>query len=140
MVAFRDITRMKVATHMKARRPGPDEARIEAPQWALDRAGEIAQEIVAGIERLGVRVIGDLSSLTAVPRGLPGDRLPLASVSPEVAALMAMGIVEASRLRGRRAGGGWIEPLEIARVPTRELVKALARRVARASAEVLRSR
>ena len=50
MVAFRDITRMKVATHMKARRPGPGEARIEAPQWALDRAGEIAREIVAGIE------------------------------------------------------------------------------------------
>ena len=38
MAAFHRVVRMKVATQMKTRKPGPGEPRIETPQWALDRA------------------------------------------------------------------------------------------------------
>ncbi len=128
MQGFHDLARMRVAAYMKTRRPGSDESRIDTPQWALDQAGEIAKEIVAGIEAMGVRVIGEPASLLGVPRSLPGDRLPPVLVAPEVAATMAMGVVQASRLRDGRTAGGGIEPLELARVPTRELVTALVRR------------
>ena len=43
------------ARQMKLESPSPDWPRIEAPQWALDRAGEISREMVAGIVASGVR-------------------------------------------------------------------------------------
>ena len=64
---------------------------------------------MAGIAASGARVIGDLESLTVVPRSrLDGDRLPEVQVSPEIAAWMAMGAVLAGNLADPRvtdAGG-----------------------------------
>ena len=40
--------RYGAAIHMKQREPGPDEARIDTPGWALDRAREVDEEMVAG--------------------------------------------------------------------------------------------
>ncbi len=48
-------------------RPGPDEPRITTPQWALERAAEIGAAAAEKIAGLGVRVIGDLEVLGALP-------------------------------------------------------------------------
>jgi hypothetical protein len=58
--------------HMKeARRPSPDEPRIATPSWALARAAEISAEMAAGIEALGVNIVGDISSLGKLPADGP---------------------------------------------------------------------
>ena len=58
--------------HMKeARRPSPDEPRIATPSWALARAAEISAEMAAGIEALGVNIVGDLASLGKLPADEP---------------------------------------------------------------------
>jgi hypothetical protein len=131
--AFHRVVRMKVAAEMKLRIPGPDEPRIETPQWALDRAAEIAGEIVAGIRASGVRVIGDLERLREVPRGYAGDTPPPVRIPPEISASMAMGVLAASGVR-RRPGRTWIEPIETARFSTRALAKVVAGRAVRSVA------
>ena len=98
------VLRLGLAGPMKVRRPAPDEPRIETPQWALDRAGELSREMVANIEASGVQVVGDLSRLVEVPvSGLTGDRLPDPAIPPSIAASMAMGICWPARERRRRA-------------------------------------
>ena len=54
------VMRLGAAAYMKTREPEPDEPRIETPQWALDRAGEIAVGMVERIRASGVRIVGDL--------------------------------------------------------------------------------
>jgi hypothetical protein len=118
------------ARYLRLRRPAPDEPRIETPQWALDRATEIAAEIVAGIRASGVRVVGDLDSL-AVPQvsRLEGDALPDVLVPPEIAARLAMGILVATgAARGGSIDPRAAEPLELARVPTYQVLGVVARR------------
>jgi hypothetical protein len=129
--AFHRVARMQIATYLKQRRPGPDEHRIETPQWALDRAGEVAVEIVAGLRQLGVRVVGDLDALAEVGRsGLVGDRLPDVPVGAEVAAWMTMGAVLAGDLaRDRRATSA--DDAALAGIPTGQLARVVVRRVRR---------
>jgi hypothetical protein len=116
------VLRLGLAGPMKVRRPAPDEPRIETPQWALDRAGELSREMVANIEASGVRVVGDLSRLVEVPvSGLAGDRLPDPAIPPAIAGSMAMGILLARSDED--------EPIELARVPTRRLAIILYRRL-----------
>jgi hypothetical protein len=51
-------------------------------------------------------------------------------VAPEIAAEMALGILLASgAARADRPGGTWVEPIELARVSTWQLVGVLLRRV-----------
>ncbi|MDD2858790.1 MAG: hypothetical protein PHU75_08965, partial [Candidatus Nanopelagicales bacterium] len=50
---------------VEGRAPAPDEARLQTPQWALDRAAELAATYVAAIEASGVHVMGDLELLRA---------------------------------------------------------------------------
>jgi hypothetical protein len=84
---------------MKRHEPAADWPRIETPQWALDRASEIATTAVASIASSGVRVVGELDRLTVVPSGLGGDApLPGDVVPSEVAAGLAMGILFAGGL------------------------------------------
>jgi hypothetical protein len=52
---------------LKSRRPGPDEAPITTPVWALKRASSIGAEMARNISALGVRVVGDLATLGAEP-------------------------------------------------------------------------
>ncbi len=132
MPSFHRFVREKVAAHMKARVPGPDEQRIETPRWALDRAATISREIVAGVAASGVRVVGDLDRLVAVPGGIDGEAAPEPLVAPEIAASMAMGmLVAAGATRGPGGPGSWIEPVETAHILTRHLVRIVARRAAR---------
>ncbi len=122
------------AIHMKMRVPGPGEARIETPQWALDRAAAVASTMIPVIASSGVRIVGDLDSLTRVQEGRAGENpAPEVQVTPEVAARMAMGVLISSGLArphgGRGAGDVWIEPIEVARVSTPQLIAVILRRV-----------
>jgi hypothetical protein len=125
--------RFGAAIHMKQRVPDAAEPRIETPQWALDRALEMDVRIAEAVRASGTRVVGDLTSLTQPI--LSGGELDASSVQvpPRIAADMAVGILLASGLArdaaGRGAGGpAWIEPIEIARGSTWQLVGVLGRR------------
>lgn len=113
---FHRVMHFGAAAYMKQRPPAPDEPRIETPQWALDRCGEIAREMVAKIAASGVRIIGELDGLTVVPvSGLAGDRQPDVCIPPDISAAMAMGVAVVSgaargnqRVNELAAGGGSI--------------------------------
>jgi hypothetical protein len=122
------VMRFGAAQEMKHREPPPDEARIETPQWALDRATEVAREMVAVIAASGVRVVGDLEPLAAPATSrLAGDDPPAAAIPPEVAASMAMGILVASGAT-RVAGAYSAQTLERAPIPTRQVAAVLGLR------------
>lgn len=65
-----------VAQLKTGRQPQPDEPRIATPDWALDRAAELGAEFARTIEKLGVRIIGDIASLGDRPasKGRPAGR------------------------------------------------------------------
>jgi hypothetical protein len=95
------LMRSGAATYMKEREPGPDEPRIETPRWALDRAGEIARDMVDRIAASGVRVVGDLEAMAEVPSGArQADRPAETVVPPDVAARTAVGIVLSAGITG----------------------------------------
>jgi hypothetical protein len=54
-----------VARLQTSRAPSLDEARITTPQWALDRAAEIGAAAAEKLAALGVRIVGDVSTLGA---------------------------------------------------------------------------
>ncbi|TFG67392.1 MAG: hypothetical protein E4H24_06290 [Thermomicrobiales bacterium] len=136
------IMRFGAATYMKSRPPNPDEARVEAPQWALDRAGEVAREMVDAIVASGVRIVGDPERLTEVPTSqLGNDPRPEVEISPQTAAVAAMGVLISSglargdhRVPNTRAARVAVEPIALVRVPTLQLLVVLWRRT-RAAAE-----
>jgi hypothetical protein len=76
----------------RKRRPGPDEPQITTPRWALERAAGIAQESVDTIRSLGVRVVGDLDSITAMPpeSAIRGDDYEMPENIPIEAAARAV--------------------------------------------------
>ena len=89
------VIRFGAAALMEARPPAPAEPRIALPAWSVEPIGAMARQIVEGIRKSGVRVIGDLDGLLAVPE--PADETPVpATVSPEVAASALMGVLVAT--------------------------------------------
>ena len=145
-VLYQRVMRTGAAQLMERRTPAADEGKVELPPWAVEPVAAIAGEIVDGIGRSGVRVIGDLEPLRKVSTSRTGDR-PAVRVSPEVAATAAMGIVLASGLaRGTavpkpeardeeaaanrpRAPRPIAEPAELFRVSTIQLGLVLFRRL-----------
>lgn len=123
------VMRFGAASYMKARPAATGEPRVEAPHWALVRAGELAREMVDAIAESGVRIIGDPRSLTVVPTTRAGDGpRPPSAVAPDTAATAVMGVLVASGLaRGStsvpntRAARVTGEPLALVRVPTYQL-------------------
>jgi hypothetical protein len=76
---YKRIVRSGVIQHMQmARRPGQDEPRITTPRWALERAAQIGAGAAEKISASGVRVVGDLSLLGALPDQEPGDHVAAA--------------------------------------------------------------
>jgi hypothetical protein len=137
--------RYGAAIHMKQREPGPDEARIDTPAWALERAREVDQEMAPAITATGVRVVGNLGALAEPGPGRPGEAAPVGPVlvSPRVAAEMALGVLIASgmaRADGTPVAAGpvWVEPIEVTRVSTWQLAAVVARRAQRAVRQKLR--
>jgi hypothetical protein len=127
--------RFGAAMHMKSRTPAANEPRIDTPQWALDRAREVDAEMVPAIRASGVRVVGSLDTLAAPVLSRGEIRADPVLVPPGVAAEMAVGILIASGLARAAAERGagepaWIEPIEIARVSTWQLLRVLLGRSA----------
>jgi hypothetical protein len=82
---------------VEGRAPLPDEARLSTPQWALDRAAEIAGEMVTRIEATGVRILGDPGVLRERLTG-PEESVDDAVDLPVDAAISAlMGALDAAR-------------------------------------------
>jgi hypothetical protein len=113
--------------HMKeARRPSPDEPRIATPSWAQARAAEISAEMAAGIEALGVNIVGDIASLSKLPADEPDpvadDGSAPLMVPVEAAVRATLGAVIAGG-----AGGQTAEEV-VRELDTRSLARVLAGR------------
>ena len=75
---------------VEGREPGPDEARLFTPDWALDAAAEHGQASVAAIRASGVNVLGNLDALAVrVDAGTPAPT-GAAGVLPVDAAVQAV--------------------------------------------------
>ena len=78
---------IKAGPRMKRRTPGKDEPRVRLPDWAAPRVAAIADEIVAGIESSGVRVVGELGTLASSAFGVKPDPHGRTSARPPASAL-----------------------------------------------------
>jgi hypothetical protein len=152
------VMRFGAAEQLKRRTPAADEPRIETPAWALERASTIAGEIADGIAASGVRVVGDVAALRAVPEAREaGPPFDDDATWADIGATAALGIVLASGLargpkvaeldpmwpdgpipRGSPPPRARVEPLELARVSTPLLGLILVRRVIGAALARLR--
>jgi hypothetical protein len=83
---------------VEGREPGPDEARLHTPDWALDAAADRGQQAVEQIRSLGVHVLGDLDTLAArVESSAPLPDGTLDSVPVDAAVQAVMTVIEAAR-------------------------------------------
>lgn len=112
------------------RRPvDPSEPSIDLPAWAVDRALEIDTEMIDSILRAGVRMLGDPAGLLAPPARTAPAELSEVSLSPELGARLAMGVMRSvglapdSTIVPRRFLPS--EPPGLAFHTTRQLAKAL---------------
>jgi hypothetical protein len=108
---------------LKSRRPGPDETPITTPVWALKRAASIGAEMARNISSLGVRVVGDLSTLGAEP---PQP----APASPDAVPLLPADAAAAAIIGAFQAGGvAGLKTAEVLReVDARSMTRVLAQR------------
>lgn len=107
------LIRGGVVNHLKnGYQPGPGEQRIVTPPWALKRTAEIGAEMATAISALGVRVIGDLTTLGELPEGSadmgPDAPQPEPVVPSAAAARAVLGTIVASKLPAQfaRTKGG----------------------------------
>lgn len=77
---------------LEVRQPGPDEARNLLPAWAVDQALAEAERTIAGLQRSGVRIVGDLASLRTVP-ARTGQTRRIKQVPIELAAEAVVGAI-----------------------------------------------
>lgn len=89
--------RLAAWRYVKLRTPGVDERKMLLPSGASERVSALANEIVDNVLASGVRVIGDIDLLRAVPAA---DALRTAEgaptqVTPALAATVAMGVYKA---------------------------------------------
>jgi hypothetical protein len=131
------LMRFGAAQVMKQRAPSKDEARVALPAWAEPPIDGVQRDMVEGIARSGVRIVGDLGRLTEPPREgagaptgtiaaniLPSDAATSdVLVRPDAAAAMAMGVlVAAGEARPGRSRFETAEPVQVLEVPTYQLV------------------
>jgi hypothetical protein len=131
------LLRHGVVQAVRARQhPGRDEPRITTPAWALDRASEAGAAAAARIAESGVRVIGDLSSLSARPAEVSaaGNAAPAVApfLPPEAAVQAVIGAILASRVTDPIVPPPPVgNAREVRMLTSRELVGVLAKRVRR---------
>jgi hypothetical protein len=126
-------------------RPGPGELRVSTPAWALKRAAEIDTEMAGRIADLGVRVVGDISSLSGVPdSAAPADELETVPTVPAAAAAAAIiGAIIGSQVPGQltaKKQPARVEDRPVRDVDARTLARVLAGRANRRAARTLRRR
>lgn len=123
------FVRRGAVSHLKARhRPLPDEPRLITPKWALDRAAEVGAEAATTISSLGVRVVGDISSLADIPAD-QGEDWSDTPVLPSAAAAQAvLGMIRATGTAKAGAKRLAAEERVVREVSTRELLGTVATR------------
>ncbi|MFE5815512.1 hypothetical protein ACFQ6S_19165 [Streptomyces sp. NPDC056479] len=93
---YSQLVRNGAVMHMKNTcTPGLGDVKIRTPQWAVEAAAAIGAEMAERIGVTGVRVLGDMRLLSAVPK--PGTRTeadPL--IAPEAAAQALYGALAAA--------------------------------------------
>jgi len=116
----------------------PAAPKVALPPWTIERVSELAREIVDGIRATDIRLIGDLDSLLVVPPVATAQPLhEVTRIPASVAGRLAMGVLYGADLarpgvgapRRRILPPRMAEPIDITRIPTVTLTKALARRV-----------
>lgn len=90
------VFRWGAIEQMQRRKPDPDEPGIKTPPWAVDRANEIAAAAAEQIATMGVRVVGDLSSLSTVKFRAGAVPIEQVMLSPAAAAEAVTGVMVAS--------------------------------------------
>lgn len=121
---------------MKAEhKPLPFEPRITLPPWAAERAATIGAEMAGKIGALGVRIVGDLSSLGRMPSNaadVPAEPVlsPEAAAQAVIGAILASGATDPQSLR--------LEARPVHEVEASNLVRVLARRIRRRAGTMLR--
>jgi hypothetical protein len=128
----RRVSHAGAAHYLKQFPPTPGDPKVEVPGWARPQINAIAREMIDDLVGSGVRIVGNPEQL--VPASPPGADDHVAGpvhVTPEVAARMAMGVLQATGATSWEATGTpppAVEPLLGATMSTIELEKALARR------------
>jgi len=92
---LRLILMQEAGEHVRRRVPGPDEAKLVTPAWAVERANEVGAEMTEAIVRSGARVLGDASLLASAPVK-SGDSKPPTQVPTDIAARFAAGFALAA--------------------------------------------
>jgi hypothetical protein len=91
------VAKRLIAHHV----PTPGEAAITTPRWALERAAALGARAADQIRDRGVRVIGDLRTLSSVPDEGGGD--PAMPADPPVPASAAASAIVGTILAGEKA-------------------------------------
>lgn len=122
--------------------PAPDEPAITTPRWARERAAALSARAAEQIRGIGVRVVGDLDSLSSIEPTEPGDEAAPA-IDPSVSASAAATAIVGTILAGEKAAVKAVEPPpELEPAPTEVAAgpEAGLLRRARTRARVLRQR
>ncbi|MFD7131785.1 hypothetical protein [Streptomyces sp. NPDC059894] len=126
---YSKLVRHGAVMHMKnACSPTSRDVRISTPAWAAEAAAAIGAEMTGRIEAMGVRVIGDPSLLSAVPKPSHGPAEETGQseeeprISPEVAAQALYGALAA--VAAEPSG----KVRTVHGTPSKELVRVLGHR------------
>lgn len=135
------IRRGAVMRMVEARRPGPDEPMLATPAWAVQAAQEFGASTAARVADLGVRIIGDLASLSdGIPAGEPTTEGVLLPVEAAVEAVLggvlgvmadrvSQGDVKRRLTDGKQAAVDQAKQDVLAEIGTREAAALLRARV-----------
>ncbi|HVV74455.1 MAG TPA: hypothetical protein VHC43_00345 [Mycobacteriales bacterium] len=91
---YRDAIRNGVVNRLALSRPAATDLQpIPTPDWALERAAEVGNEIADGIAALGIRIVGDIEALRARETAKPAvegtPTLPVGLAAEAVIAAIA---------------------------------------------------
>jgi hypothetical protein len=128
----------RTSRRLQRRVPAADEPPVRLPAWAVPRVASIADEIVAGIEANGVRVLGDLDILTR-ESGTGATAGEATSGAPDIAGSLAMAFLAAGGTLPWPPGPDGAPKERLDRVSSRRLAVTLARRFGRSATTSLRA-
>ena len=109
--------------------PAGDAPAITTPRWALERAGALGALAADQIRAAGVRVVGDLASLSALPTGT--DDLPAPAEDPPLPASAAATAIVGAVLAARKTAPTPVESVPEAVVAPVVTARRLWRRRSR---------
>ncbi|WP_409472150.1 hypothetical protein [Streptomyces sp. HC307] len=124
---YSQLVRNGAVMHMKNTcTPGPGDVKIGTPQWAVEAAAEIGAEMAERIGGTGVRILGDMSLLSAVPK--PETRTHAEPrIAPEAAAQALYGALAAAAAAPVRHTAP-AKSRTVHQTSSKELVRALGHR------------